>query len=167
MDIEIREVEESDARDLMNFLVAVGDETDNLSFSGSSLKLDEESEARFIKRFKSNKKNLMLIAELDGEIVGNASVERERVPRYSHRAELSVVVKKKYWGNGIGSRLLELLIDFCRNSGVEILYLEARADNARALDLYRKFGFSLIGNYKNFFKIDGKYYDAALMTLEI
>ena len=89
------------------------------------------------------------------------------MPRYSHRAELSVVVKKKYWGNGIGSRLLELLIDFCRNSGVEILYLEARADNARALDLYRKFGFSLIGNYKNFFKIDGKYYDAALMTLEI
>ena len=167
MDIEIREVEERDARDLMNFLVAVGDETDNLSFSGSGLKLDEESEARFIKRFKSNKKNLMLIAELDGEIVGNASVERERVPRYSHRAELSVVVKKKYWGNGIGSRLLELLIDFCRNSGVEILYLEARADNARALDLYRKFGFSLIGNYKNFFKIDGKYYDAALMTLEI
>ena len=53
MDIEIREVKESDARDLMNFLVAVGDETDNLSFSGAGFKLDEESEARFIKRFKS------------------------------------------------------------------------------------------------------------------
>ena len=64
-------------------------------------------------------------------------------------------------------QLLELLIDFSKESGVEILYLEARADNERALNLYKKFGFLEIGRYKNFFKIGDKYYDASLMTLEI
>ncbi len=167
MNVSYREIEAGDASKMIKFLEAVGDETDNLSFSGASLKLTPESEERFINRFKSNKKNLMLVAEIDGEIVGNASIERNRTPRYSHRAELSIVVKKKFWGQGIGSRFMQLLLEFSRGSDVEILYLEARADNERAIRLYKKFGFCEIGTYKKFFKIEDKYYDASLMTLEI
>jgi len=167
MNIEYREIELYDALNMIEFLSAVGDETDNLSFSADSLKLTRESEERFIKGFKSSKKNLMLVATLDGKIVANASVERNKTPRFNHRAELSVVVKRELWGKGIGSRLIELLIDFARESGIEILYLEARSDNERALKLYRKFGFSSIGTYKKFFKINNKYHDAELMTVEI
>ena len=165
MNVTYREVETADAKGLMDFLKTVGNETDNLSFSGESLKLTLEAEKRFITRFKANKKNLMLIAECDGEIVGNASVERNRTPRYSHRAELSIVVKKDFWGQGIGTRLMELLIEFSKESGVEILELEVRGDNERAIKLYEKFGFYAFGNYKNYFKINNKYYDALLMSL--
>ena len=167
MDIIFREVGPDDALEMIKFLEAVGSETDNLSFSGESLKLTPDSEKRFLNRFVSNRKNLMLVAEYNGEIVGNASVERNRTPRYSHRAELSVAVKKDFWGQGIASRLMELLIEFSKESDIEILYLEARADNERALNLYKKFGFSEIGRYEKFFKIGGKYHDASLMTLEI
>ena len=167
MDITYREVELSDSLALIEFLSNAGNETDNLSFSAESLKLTPESEKRFINKFKSNKKNLMLVAEISGEIIGNASIERNRTPRYSHRAELSIAVKKKFWGRGIGSRLMELLLDFARESGVEILYLEVRSDNERAINLYKKFGFSSIGIYKKFFKINKKYYDACLMLCEI
>ena len=166
MSIIYREVEIDDAFSLIDFLTVVGGETDNLSFSSESLKLSAESEERFIRRFKSNKKNLMLIAEHDGKIVGNASIERNRTPRYSHGAELSIALRREFWGQGIGTRLMELLIEFAKKSGVEILYLEVRCDNERAIKLYRKFGFSTIGVYKNFFKIGENYYDAELMMLE-
>lgn len=167
MNIIYREAEIGDSSALIEFLETVGGETDNLSFSAGSLKLTKESEERFLKRFKSNRKNLMLVAELDGEIVGNASIERERVERYSHRAELSIVVKKKFWGQGIATRLMELLIEFAKSSAVEILQLEVRRDNERAVNLYKKFGFSLVGVYEDFFKINGKYYDASFMCLKI
>ena len=167
MEIIYREAELSDSASLIEFLKTVGGETDNLSFSAESLKLTPESEERFLKRFKSNGKNLMLVAEYNGKIVGNASIERNKIPRFSHRAELSVAVVSEFWGRGIGSELCRRLIDFAKSTGAEIIYLEARADNERAISLYRKIGFKPLGIYENFFKINNKYYDAMLMTLQI
>ena len=59
------------------------------------------------------------------------------------------------------------MINFAKDTGIEILYLEVRCDNHRAVSLYEKFGFEKIGTYKNFFKIGDEYYDAYLMTLNI
>ena len=167
MDITYREAEISDSLALIEFLSSVGAETDNLSFSADSLKLTKESEERFLKRFKSNSKNLMLVAEYNGKIVGNASLERNKIQRYSHRAEISIVVKKAFWGQGVGTCLMEMLVSFAKESGAEILHLEVRADNERALNLYRKFGFGTIGIYNNFFKIKSEYFDAVLMQLKL
>ena len=167
MDIIYREVEVTDAEAMIEFLNKVGGESDNLSFSKDSLKLTRESEEKFISHFKSNKKNIMLVCELGGKIVANASLERNRIQRYSHRAELSIVVAREVWGRGIGSKLMELLLNFAKESEIEIVYLEVRSDNERAISLYRKFGFSTIGIYKKFFKINEKYYDALLMNCEI
>lgn len=60
------------------------------------------------------------------------------------------------WGNHIGTRLLEQVIDFARNTAkAEILSLEVRSDNARAIALYKKFGFETVGTFPGFLKING------------
>ena len=167
MDIVYREAEAKDAPELVKHLQCVGAQTDNLSFDGDTFRISEEKEAKFIERFRRNKNDIMLVA-LDGDkVVGNAIIERNRVARYSHRAELSITVLHDYWSRGIGSRLMELLIDFAKKSGVEIIYLEVRSDNERAIALYEKFGFERIGIYNNFFKIGNEYHNADLMTLHI
>jgi len=166
-EIVYREALKTDAAALLEHVQSVGSETDNLSFSGDTFSISVEREARFIDRYYNNKKDIMLVA-LDGDkVVGNAIVERNRVERYNHRAEISITVLRDYWGCGIGSRLMEMMIDFAKKSGIEILYLEVRADNARAISLYEKYGFRKIGVYNNFFKIDNIYYDAHLMTLNL
>jgi ribosomal protein S18 acetylase RimI-like enzyme len=107
----------------------------------------------------------MLVA-LDGDkIVGNGIIEREKIKRFSHRAELSITVLRDYWGRGIGSHLMEMMIDFCKNSGVHSISLYARADNTAAVSLYRKFGFETVGIYKDYFKINEEYFDAIFMRL--
>lgn len=48
-------------------------------------------------------------------------------------------------GRGLGARLLARVLEVAREHGVETMYLEVRASNAQALELYRRFGFSQVG----------------------
>ena len=165
MEIIYREAREDDAAALLDHVHKVATETDNLSFGKDSFNISVEKEARFISRFAKNPYDLMLVA-LDGDtVVANGIIERERVLRYNHRATLSITVLCDYWGQGIGTRLMELMMDFCKSSGLKTLSLEARADNTRAISFYKKFSFEEIGIYRSFFKIDGNYYDGILMQL--
>ena len=101
-----------------------------------------------------------------GELVGNGVVSsvggRER---FAHRRELAITVRKDYWGKGIGSGMMNILVDFCKKSGAEVLELQVRSDNERAIALYKKFGFEKIGTYKKFFKIGEEEIDADFMNL--
>ena len=165
--IEYRSAIGSDAHALAEYVRTVGGETDFLSYGKDTFNMSDEREARFIERFGKSEKDIMLIALEDGKIVANASLEASRVARYSHRSELSITVLKEYWGRGIGSRLMEIMIGFAKEKGIEMIYLEARADNERAIALYKKFGFVKKGEIDKFFKINEKYYGAVIMTLEI
>lgn len=168
MKVIYREAEEIDAAALIEYTALVGGETDNLSFGSDAFRISEEREAKFIRRFKNNSHDIMIVAVLEnGEIVGNASLERNRIARYSHRAELSITVARCHWNKGIGSALMEKLIEFARSTRVEMIDLEVRSDNERAIRLYKRFGFEKIGTHKGFFKINNVYYDADYMYLNL
>lgn len=85
--------------------------------------------------------------------------------RMSHRAELGITVLMSEWGKGLGNRLMETVIEYAKNSGIEIIELAVRSDNERAIRLYKKHGFESVGVYKSYFKIDEKYADFKLMNL--
>ncbi|HIZ48589.1 MAG TPA: GNAT family N-acetyltransferase, partial [Candidatus Gemmiger excrementavium] len=71
------------------------------------------------------------------------------------------------WGQGVGSALMARLLVFARKHGVEIINLEVRSDNLRAIRLYEKYGFRRIGTSPAFFKIGGQYVDAEMMYLDL
>jgi ribosomal-protein-alanine N-acetyltransferase len=52
---------------------------------------------------------------------------------------------------GLGTRLLESVVDVARRRGVETMYLEVRDSNAAALELYRRFGFSQVGLRRGYY----------------
>lgn len=85
----------------------------------------------------------------------------------SHRAELGISVLKAEWNSGIGSMIMKKLIEYAKNNGVEIINLEVRSDNARAIHLYEKYGFKHIGTSPSFFKIGDEYVDFELMYLDL
>lgn len=165
--IEYREAVAADAEGLLLHLRTVGAETDNLTFGKEGFQISAEREARFISRFTKNSDEIMLVAT-DGElIVANGVIERERIPRLAHRARLTLTVLRDYWGRGIGTALMERMIAFCRESGAELVYLECRSDNERAIRLYKKFGFEISGELKRYFKINGEYHNALIMELPL
>ena len=86
----------------------------------------------------------MLVAKDGDVVVANGVIERERIPRLSHITRLTLTVLKDYWGQGIGSRLMEMMIDFCASTEAKVISLEVRSDNDRAVNLYKKFKYQYI-----------------------
>lgn len=108
----------------------------------------------------------MFVAKRGDEIVGNASFSGMTKERLKHKGELSVCVKRAAWGQGIGSRLMDAILDFAKHTAqVEIVSLEVRSDNTRAIKLYEKYGFEKMGTFRGFFKIHDAYVDFDYMNL--
>jgi [ribosomal protein S18]-alanine N-acetyltransferase len=76
----------------------------------------------------------------------------------------TIAVVPEYEGRGIGSALLRELISEGRRRGAADLLLEVRADNPRAQQLYRRFGFEQIHVRRKYYR-DGV--DALIMRLEL
>ena len=108
----------------------------------------------------------MYFAWKNDDIVGCTNISGMK-RRMSHRANFAISVVKSEWGSGIGSTLLEKCISFAKDNGIEIINLDTRSDNFRAIHLYKKFGFVKIGRMPAFSKINGEYIDADLMYLDL
>lgn len=165
MDIIIKEARTEDAVKLIEYTKIVGAQTDNLSF-GKEGAGDTHEVEEFIKRINSDSKSVMYFAWKNDDIVGSANISGMK-RRMSHRANFAISVAKSEWGSGIGSALLEKCISFAKDNEIEIINLDTRSDNFRAISLYKKFGFIKIGRMPAFSKINGEYIDADLMYLDL
>ena len=166
MNITYREAEPSDAGKFLEYCKIVGSETDNLTFGAEGLPLTISQEADFIRKFAGNPGSIMIVAFDEGELIGTGAVSVvSGKTRFAHRREIAISVRKDYWGKGIGTGIMNVLMDFAKKSGAEVLELEVRSDNEAAISLYKKFGFEKIGTNEKFFKITGEFFAADYMNL--
>jgi len=110
--------------------------------------------------------DLLLVAELDGEVVGNAGLHPVGPQaRRRHVMMLGIAVAPAAQRRGVGSALLGALCDYAdRWAGVLRLELEVYTDNAPAIALYRKFGFVVEGTHRAYALRDGVYVDSHAMA---
>lgn len=166
MNITIEKAIPEDAQAIIEYLKIIGGETDNLTFGPEGLPISVEDEIKYIEAHRNSTSSVMYIAKKDGKIVGDASFDGMLSARMKHRGELGISVIKSEWGKGIGSMLMEKVIDFAKNEAHgEIISLEVRSDNTRAIKLYERYGFKKIGHFEGFFKMNGEYIDFDLMNL--
>lgn len=164
--IEILEARPEDAGAVIEFTKKVGGETDNLKFGPEGLEVTPEQEALFLQEIRENLRATFLCAWKDGKLIGTGFLSGMN-KRMRHRATLAISILKSEWNRGVGSEMMEKLIGFAKEIGIEIISLEVRSDNIRAIHLYEKFGFRRIGTFPAFFKIADKYIDFELMRLDL
>lgn len=105
-----------------------------------------------------------LVAEIEGRVVGGASLHLERSPRRHHCGEIAMGVHDDFAGRGVGSALMTALLDLADNwLGLRRLELTVYTDNAPAIHLYEKFGFTIEGTAHEFAFRNGVYVDAYSM----
>ena len=68
-------------------------------------------------------------------------------------------------GAGLGTHLLRHVVDVARGRGVQKLFLEVRASNTPAIELYLRFGFGDVGTRRAYY--DNPKEDARVMLLEL
>ncbi len=164
MNLTIRPARPEDAAALLDYLRQIGGESDNLTFGAEGLPATLEEEEAFLRGQAAQSRSVMLLAWEDGELIGDGHIEAFS-RRMSHRAGIGITVRKKAWGQGVGTAIMERLVAHARDHGVEIIELQVRSDNIRAIRLYEKFGFVKIGRYPGFLKVNGVNVDCDLMNL--
>lgn len=155
-----------DAAEILDYLKKIGQESDNLTFGAEGLPFTVEQETEYLKNLESSRNSVIFVARDGNTVVGDASLSCSERERLKHHGELGISVLKEYWGNGIGSKLMQKIIDFARNdANAEILFLNVRSDNHRAISLYKKFGFKKVGILPGYLKINGQLIDCDYMCL--
>jgi len=164
----LRNPEEDDAQMLLEFLKTTCAETRFLAKEPEEITMTLEDERDFIKSQNKSERNLMLLGFLDGEYVGNCSLMGMSPSRYQHRVSMGIALYQRFTGMGIGKVMTEQLINISKGKGIEQIELEVVADNDRAISLYKKMGFEIMGTFPNNMKYkDGTYADTYWMIKKL
>ncbi len=168
MDYTIETATADDAEEILALTRICGAETDNLSYGEEGIPVSVWQERDYIESVLKSDKDVFFVVRAGQDIVGTANYSSFPRRRMAHRGEFGLCIRKSAWGQGIGHALMEKILDFARNHArSEIVSLEVRSDNERAIKLYQDFGFKKIGTFEGYFKIDGKLVDFDIMELKL
>jgi len=159
----------ADAEEILEHLILTSAETGYMARNADEITFTAKEEEKYLAGLEADPKAVMISAFVDGKLAANAGlIPVSSYERYAHRAEFGISIKKAYWGAGIGSGLLDAMIQAAKAAGYEQLELSVVAGNARALALYRKLGFEIYGTRERSFRYrDGSYASEHLMTLRL
>ncbi len=99
------------------------------------------------------------VAEIDDIVIGYAIMSTGAGEAHV----LNLCVAEQYRFRGIGSRLLEHLLEFAGALGVSDVFLEVRPSNTVAIRLYQARGFSQIGVRRGYYQAAGGREDAVVL----
>ena len=168
--IIIRHVEESDINGVWNNFNEVIEEGVYLPiFFPVRSQYEKQSWFDVLKR----EKEICLIAKQtkmfgSDAVIGQVEISNLEWDAAAHVGSLGIIVKKKYRDKGVGYHLIDMAIKESKKlNKKQKLILSCFSNNERAIHLYNKVGFKIIGRRTRQFFMDSKYYDEILMELWI
>ena len=136
---------ERDAAAMPGYLKTCAQETNFLMREPEECDIPIERERAFLQEKVDSGTSAMIVCEVEGELAGLCSLDRKTLLRTRHRATVGVALMSRYWGLGIGTAMLQELIEQAQKAGVSRLELEYIEGNERARGLYEKMGFHVTG----------------------
>ena len=148
-----------DAEKMLNYIKQSCGETDFLArypeeWDGMTV----ESEEHWVNNIRNSQNTLAIACYINDEIAGNCEISFRGGIKTSHRATVAIAILKEYWNLGIGSAMFKELILAAENrTEIQIIELEFIEGNDLAKALYEKYGFKIVGERPNAFKLkDGR-----------
>ena len=131
-----------------------------------NMKKTREEEINFISRILSElekDKMVSVVAEVDGKMVGHVEVTRR--PGYScHVGNLGISLIAAYRDTGIAQELMLEAETQAKRLGMEMIQLEVYERNRRAIHVYEKTGYRIVGRVPGDIKRDGLSLDTLIMV---
>ena len=165
--IIIREAIPSDAEQLIAYVHALADEPEiYIALSPGEFKLTADEERKILEEYASLKNSIFLVAEFEGEIIGILDCRGGSRTSTQHTAVLGMSVSRAWRNRGVGSLLLEHVIQWARiNPILSRIELNVIVDNTVAVHLYSKVGFQIEGRRRKSIFRGEKYHDDYVMAL--
>lgn len=119
----------------------------------------EETEES-LKRALTSRTFSYFVAIKDDEIVGYSALNE----LFKEAEILTIMVSPDYRKLGLGKMLLEKMLACAKHNGAEKIFLEVDEHNTPAINLYTKYGFTLLMKRENYYLYkDGTKADALIM----
>ena len=110
------------------------------------------------------KNNPIIVAEQKGIIVGWSALSKYSTRcAYSNTAEISLYVKEKYQGKGLGRKLIDAIIQEGEKTNIHAVLARITEGNEVSVHLHKSVGFENIGTMKEVGNKFGKLLDVHLM----
>lgn len=88
----------------------------------------------------------IVVAEIDGQVVGYASLSTYRAkPAYSKTVESSVYIDQRFQGQGVGLALMQAILQRAADLGHHVVVAGIVGGNEASVKLHQKLGFELVG----------------------
>jgi GNAT superfamily N-acetyltransferase len=101
-----------------------------------------------------------IVALVGDRIAGHTSLHLNTGPS-RHRAEVRVFLAKDFRGRGLGTRLLQAIIDLAKRRSLYLLEAEVAAERTSDVRAFQKLGFEAKCTYEDYFMLpDGTFMDA-------
>jgi len=132
---------------MKGFKVRLANEKDALALAAIAEEFmpgeaDTERRVGILKQVLKNSDYELLLAELEGEIVG--FIDQWFIHDFVHGAKLSYIqnlcVASPYRSKGIGSKLLQEIIKNAKENGASEIHVVTEFGNKSAIELYKKQG---------------------------
>jgi len=164
-DFIIRYLKHEDVDDLLKVVNSLVEEK---SMLGPQKKFSRAREEKWIKNILHkmlNKKAIYLVGQLDGQIIGSASVFKGKFINRKHLGQVAVSLLPEYRGRGLGKRLIKKAISEAKKHlKTKIIKLNVYAENKKAIKLYKSLGFERVGKIKKGRYHFGRYIDLIIMV---
>ena len=159
MEITIRTADPSDAEAMLKCYTAPLAARNTLQIPYRSLESVREQLT------KSGAGDHLLVAEIEGEVVGVIGLHTSSRPRVNHKAEVGMMVHDDWQGKGVGAALMRAVIELADKwLNLTLIELSVFTHNESAIALYRKFGFEIEGTLRKYAFRDGEFVDAFAMA---
>jgi acetyltransferase len=113
-------------------------------------------------------RNLPLLAIADGMIVGDATLHQQLGGWKRHVGRVSVLIHPKYRGHGLGTLLVEEIVDVARNVGLERVEAEFLGEQEAGMKLFAMVGFGHLIKLDDYVKdMQAVKHDYVLMGLDL
>jgi len=109
-----------------------------------------------------------LLAEVDGRIVGDATLHMRQMGWKRHLGNVRVVIAKDYQNRGLGTLLVNELVELAEEYGLEKLVAEIHLQAHGALKVCKRAGFSVKAVFEDLVKdLTGMNSDLVVMVCDV
>jgi RimJ/RimL family protein N-acetyltransferase len=164
----IRQAQIADAEKLLECIKTYIPQSPFIPKLEEEITLTLEQEKEWIQSFLLKDNSLLLVAEYEGQIIGNIDLTGNSRKVMEHTAVIGMGMLKKWTNSGLGTALLNEVIHWAKENPIlELIWLQVYTENELGMNLYRKMGFQEVGILPKFFKHNGKYYDNLTMMRRV
>ena len=151
--ITIRKAQPADAEKLLALKRSYIENTTSIPLYLEECRTNPYEERQLIKRYIAEANSILLVAEHDGQLIGNLDLTGNQRKKLYHTAMLGMGVAYTWHGKGIGTLLMRAALEWAHaNSYIKIIWLEVYSTNIAGIKLYQNFKFECCGIMKNFFQ---------------